>query len=324
MRIFVTGIEGFVGGHLTRALTASGHAVSGSALVADSAELPDAVVELDVRDREAVFRAIEAARPEALVHLAGRASVAASFEDPIATYEANAAGALHVLEACRRAGVGRVLMVTSCEVYGRMDPGVGPAREDRRMAPVSPYGGSKAVQDLLGEQYRRSFELAVVRVRPFPHTGPGQLEPYLFPSVARRVAEAEAGLGPATIAVGDIDVVRDLLDVRDVVEAYRLLVERGRAGEVYNVCGGRGRSLRESLEVLCGLARRPVRLEFDASRKRPVDIAWMVGDPAKLGSEMGWHPRIGWKETAHDLLEDARARLAREVGKDIGSGTSNP
>ncbi|MGH7551016.1 MAG: NAD-dependent epimerase/dehydratase family protein, partial [Gemmatimonadota bacterium] len=248
MRVLVTGIEGFVGRHLAVALTAEGYSVSGTALSADSVAGPEPVVELDVRDTAAVFRTIDEARPEAVVHLAGRASVASSFKEPIATYEVNAGGTLHVLEACRRTGVERVLLVTSCEVYGNLDPAAGPAAEDRTMAPVSPYGGSKADQDLLGEQYARTFGLAVVRARSFPHTGPGQREPYLFPSVARRIAEAEAGLGPETITVGDVEVVRDLLDVRDVVGAYLLLMERGRSGEVYNVCGGRGRSLKESLE----------------------------------------------------------------------------
>lgn len=307
MRVFITGIEGFVGRHLAAGLRAAGHAVTGSALSRGDA---DPFVEMDVRDLDQVHRTIGAARPEVLFHLAGEASVGTSFRRPVETFEVNAAGALHVLEACRRAATGRVVLVTSCEVYGDLDPADGPAAETRPMAPISPYGASKADQDLLGEQYGRSFGLDVVRVRSFPHTGPGQREPYLFPSVASRIAEAEADRGPATVTVGHVDVVRDLLDVRDVARAYRLLMERGRAGEAYNVCGGRGRVLREILEELCGLARVPVRLEVDRSRRRPADTAWMVGDPTKLRSETGWQPRIAWRETANDLLEDARTRVA--------------
>ena len=307
MRVFITGIEGFVGRHLADLLRATGHDVAGSALSGGDG---DGVVELDVRDRDRVDQAIGKARPDVVFHLAGEASVSASFARPVETYEVNAAGALHVLEACRRSAAGRVVLITSCEVYGDLDPAAGPAPETRPMAPISPYGASKADQDLLGEQYARTFRLDVVRVRSFPHTGPGQAEPYLFPSVARRIAEAEAGQGPSTVTVGDVDVVRDLLDVRDVARAYLLLMERGRAGEAYNVCGGRGRILRESLEELCGLARVPVRLEADRSRRRPADTAWMVGDPSKLKSETGWRPEIAWRETANDLLEDARARMA--------------
>lgn len=306
MRVFITGIEGFVGRHLAVRLRAAGHEVTGSALSPGD----DALVEMDVRDLDQVHRTIGAARAEVVFHLAGEASVGASFRRPVETFEVNAAGALHVLEACRRTATGRVVLVTSCEVYGDLDPAAGPAPETRPMAPISPYGASKADQDLLGEQYGRSFGLDVVRVRSFPHTGPGQSEPYLFPSVARRIAEAEAGRGPATVTVGHVDVVRDLLDVRDVARAYLLLMERGRAGEAYNVCGGRGRILREILEELCGLARVPVALAVDRSRRRPADTAWMVGDPAKLRAETGWRPAIGWRETANDLLEDARARVA--------------
>ena len=307
MRVFITGIEGFVGRHLAVVLREAGHEVTGSAL---SRGDRNDLVELDIRDPDRVLRVIGAARPEVVFHLAGEASVSVSFRRPVETFEANGAGALHVLEACRRTSPGRVVLVTSCEVYGDPDPAAGPAPETRVMAPISPYGGSKADQELLGEQYARTFGLDVVRVRAFPHTGPGQAETYLFPSVARRIAEAEAGGGPATVTVGNVDVVRDLLDVRDVVRAYLLLMERGRAGEAYNVCGGRGRILRELLEELCGLSRVPVLLEVDRSRRRPAEAAWMVGDPSKLESETGWRPRIGWTETASDLLEDARARMA--------------
>jgi GDP-4-dehydro-6-deoxy-D-mannose reductase len=307
MRVFITGIEGFVGRHLAVVLNAAGHEVTGSTLSGGDG---DGLIEMDVRDPGQVHRVLGAARPEVVFHLAGEASVSVSFQRPVETFEVNAEGALHVLEACRRTATGRVVLVTSCEVYGDLDPAAGPARETRAMAPISPYGGSKADQDLLGEQYARSFGLDVVRVRSFPHTGPGQAEPYLFPSVARRIAEAEAGHGPATVTVGNVDVVRDLLDVRDVVRAYLLLMERGRAGEAYNVCGGRGRILRETLEEMCGLARVPMGLEVDRSRRRPADTAWMVGDPSKLESETGWRPGIEWRETANDLLEEARARMA--------------
>lgn len=310
MRVFITGIEGFVGRHLAPALRAAGHEVAGSVLRAGAG---DGLVTMDVRDEGQVRRAIGEARPEVVFHLAGEASVSVSFDRPVEVYEVNAGGALHVLEACRRAAVGRVMLITSCEIYGDLDPAAGPAAETREMAPISPYGGSKADQELVGEQYARTFGLDVVRVRSFPHTGPGQKEPYLFPSVARRIAEAEGGRGPGTVTVGYVDVVRDLLDVRDVVRAYLLLMERGRAGEAYNVCGGLGRSLRETLEEMCGLARVPVRLEVDRSRRRPADAAWMVGDPSKLRSETGWRPEIGWRETANDLLEDARARMAADA-----------
>ncbi|HUP01732.1 MAG TPA: GDP-mannose 4,6-dehydratase [Gemmatimonadota bacterium] len=311
MRVFVTGIDSFVGRHLVDRLVLGGHAVSGSSLdPAGMVEGAERVVSCDVRDGDRVARVLREARPEAVVHLAGQTSVAVSFRSPAETFAINAGGALNVLEACREGGIGRVLLVTSCEVYGRPDSAAGPVSETAALAPISPYGASKAAQDILGGQYRRGLGVPVIRVRSFPHTGPGQAAHFLFPSVARRIALAEEGRGPEVIQVGRIDVIRDLLDVRDVVEAYAGLLERDVEGDVFNVCGGEGRSLGSGLEMLCNLARRPVRLETDPQRLRPADFDWMVGDPGRLRAALGWRPRRRWEETMGDLLADSRARVA--------------
>lgn len=313
MRVFITGIDGFVGRHLAGRLSAAGHQVSGTSFeegrsVAGSAS----TVRCDVRDGPGVARAVGEARPEAVVHLAGQTSVADSFDRPAETFATNAGGSLNVLEACRAQGVGQVLLVTSCEVYGVPDPSAGPITEAAPLAPVSPYGASKAAQDILGDQYQRGLGVPVVRLRPFPHSGPGQDARFLFPSVARRIALAEEGRGPEEIAVGNIDVTRDLLDVRDVAEAYALLIERRIVAGAFNVCSGAGRRLRSALETLCGLARRPVRLETDTARLRPVDFDWMVGDPSRLAGAAGWRPARAWEDTMRDLLAEWRERVREE------------
>ena len=220
MRIFVTGIDGFVGRHLAAHLAAKGHEVGGCA-GSPEAKVAGAerVVACDVRDEPAVAAAIGEASPEALVHLAGQTSNAASFERTAETFEVNVLGAVHVLDACRAAGVDRVLLVTSAEAYGERDPSEGLASEEAPLAPVTPYGASKAAQDLVGYQAWCTYGLGVIRARPYPHTGPGQDPRFVFPSVARRVALAEAGLGSDEIELGALDVVRDVGDVRDVVEA---------------------------------------------------------------------------------------------------------
>ena len=320
MRAFITGIDSFVGRHLVDRLLAGGHEVSGSSLrSAGRVEGAERIVACDVTDRERVSRIVRDARPDAVVHLAGRTSVAASFENAAETFAVNAGGALNVLEACREAGVARILLVTSCEVYGRPDPARGPVEESARLAPISPYGSSKAAQDLLGGQYRRAFGMEVVRVRSFPHSGPGQAEHFLFPSVARRIALAEAGRSPGVIRVGDMDVVRDLLDVRDVVEAYGGLLERGVEGDVFNVCSGVPRILRSALETLCDLARTPIRLETDPERRRPADFDWMVGDPGRLRAATGWRPARTWEETMSDLLADYRSRVRTDQAEPAGT-----
>ena len=307
MRIFLTGIEGFVGRHLASRLAGAGHAVSGCGLTPSGA---GNVVACDVTDAAGILRTVAEAEPDALVHLAGQTSGAAAFADPAGTLAINALGTLHVLEACRAAGVGRVLVVSSSEVYGDPGPAGGPVPETAPLAPVTPYGVSKAAQDLLGYQAWRTHGLAVVRARAFPHTGPGQEPRFVFPSVARRVALAEAGRGPDAIRVGHLVPVRDLLDVRDVARAYEALLIEGQPGEAYNVCRGEGRSIGDALEAIVSAARRPVTLERDEGRLRPVDVEWMVGDPTKIERATGWRPALGWDETARDLLAEWRARVA--------------
>ena len=317
MRVFITGIEGFVGRHLAVRLAVDGHQVEGSAHRRD-AGIPgvDRIARLDVRDADAVAAVVERADPDAVVHLAGAASVADSFEDPAKTFEVNALGSINVLEACRRANVARVVLVTSCEVYGDPDPGDGPVEETAQLAPINPYGASKAAQDMIGHQYARSFGVPVVRVRPFPHTGPGQAARYLFPSVARRIAVAEAGRGPSEIGVGNVGTTRDLLDVRDVVDAYIRLLDVGVPGEVYNVCTGRGRRLDAALDALCEQAEVPIEIVPDPGQRRPTDFDWMVGDPGKLEQATGWQPTFDWKTTMADLLDDMRTRV--DAGEALG------
>lgn len=324
MRVFITGIDGFVGRHLARRLAAAGHVVLGSTLHADSdVDGAERIVRCDIRQAGRVAGAVREAAPDTVVHLAGQTSVAASFRRPSHTFRVNVHGALNVLEACRAAGIGQVILITSCEVYGVRDAAQGLIAESAPLAPVSPYGSSKAAQDILGYQYWRGLGVPVVRVRAFPHTGPGQTARFLFPRVARQIALAEQECGPQVIPVGNVDVIRDLLDVRDVVEGYAALIESEAEGDVFNLCSGEGRSLRSALEVLCGQARHTVRLETDPSRLRPADFEWMVGDPGKLTQTTGWRPRRAWEDTMRDLLTEWRERVAVEaVEKQIQGRTS--
>lgn len=312
MRIFLTGIDGFAGRHLTALLAAEGHDVVGSSLESEEVAGAGRVWQVDVRDPDVVEAAIGEARPDALVHLAAQTSVAAAFGRPGETFAVNAMGTLHVLEACRQAGVDRVLVVTSSEVYGRRVAADGPVPESAPLAPVSPYGASKAAQDLIGAQYWRGYDLQVVRVRAFPHTGPGQDPRFVFPSVARRIAMAETGRGPAAIAIGNLDPTRDVSHVRDVVEAYALLLRRGAGGQAYNVCSGVGRTIGEALAVLASLSEVSIEFRVDPARLRPAEVPWMVGDSSLARETIGWTAVRSWEETARDLLDHWRERTARE------------
>ncbi len=296
MRVLVTGAAGFVGGRLVPRLAALGCEVDGFDR------------ELDVADADALAERVGRARPDAIVHLAALSSVSESFEAAAEVYRVNYLGARALLRVARRdAPRARVLLVGSGEVYG---PGVAGAPgfdEAASLRPGSPYARSKAAADLLGARFAADG-LDVVRARPFPHTGPGQPDRFAVSSFARQIAEIEAGRRAPLLRVGNLDSVRDYLDVEDVVEAYgRLLDARIPAG-VYNVARGTGVRLRDVLDALLGHARVRPEIQVDPARVRPSDA--LVGDASRLSRVTGWAPRVGLDDTLVRLLDDWRVRVS--------------
>lgn len=289
MRVLVTGSSGFVGRWLLEHLAEAGDEVL---------ELPG---EVDVTDGPAVGAAVAAAAPEGLVHLAAQASVGGSWDDGGRTFAVNAGGTLHVLDAAAAAGVRRVLVVSSAEVYGKVRPDRLPVGEDAPLAPASPYAASKAAAEMVALQAWLGRGLEVVRARPFNHTGPGQRPDFVVPSLARQVAEA-ARTGAASLRVGNLAVRRDLTDVRDVVRAYRLLLAGGAPGEVYNVCRGESVAIDDVARRLLELAGVALPLEVDPARLRPADVPELRGDPTRLRDAVGWRPEIDLDRTLADVL----------------------
>ncbi|MEP7027110.1 MAG: GDP-mannose 4,6-dehydratase [Candidatus Eisenbacteria bacterium] len=316
MNVLITGASGFVGPHLARAVRTAGGRVFGTGLeaAAPAALAGDAALERyaawDVAQGPEGGAQALAWGADAIVHLAGQASAARSFEDPEATFAANARGTLALLEAARRARfAGPVLVVSSSEVYGRLEPGR-PAREDDTIAPVSPYGASKAAAEALAQAYARGYGLRVVIARSFSHTGPGQGPAFALASWARQIAAAEAqqargGKGPFRLAVGNLSPVRDYSDVRDVVRAYLVLLEHGAGATAYNVASGRGVALGDALALLTARARTPIEVVEDPARLRPADLTYLVGDPARLVA-LGFEARHALEETFEALLDGAR------------------
>ena len=316
MTLLITGIAGFVGGHLVELLRAE-HPDEGIAgIVRPGKAVPEhlregvRLLEADLEDAAAVESAVAAVRPDSIVHLAGQSSVHESWSNPAATLRANVIGLLNVFEAVRRRRLEpRVLVVGSAEEYGAVDPDAPPLTEDAPLRPLSPYAVSKVAQGYLALQYALSRDLPVIRTRTFPHTGPGRGEAFAESSFARQIAEVEAGRRRPVLAVGNLDAVRDFTDVRDVVRAYRALLDRGTAGEVYNVCSGRGRSIGDILRSLLEIAGTQVELQVDRERLRPSDLPSLVGDPRKVREATGWEPRIPLETTLRDLLEHWRERV---------------
>ncbi|HYV60387.1 MAG TPA: GDP-mannose 4,6-dehydratase [Acidimicrobiia bacterium] len=298
MKAVVTGSSGFVGRHLVPHLRASGDDV----VTIDHNGTPP----IDVTDAAEVRAVLQAARPDAVYHLAALSHVGRSWDAPETVFRVNALGALNVLRACADAGAGRVLVAGSADVYGAVAEGDLPLTEDAPIRPITPYGASKAAADVLALQAFLGDGLPTLRVRAFNHTGPGQSSSMLVPGLARRIAEAERS-GGSKIGVGNLDVVRDLCDVRDVVRAYRLLVERGEPGEAYNVCSGRGVSVRDVAGMLLSLSDAPLELVVDPDLVRHVDVPRLVGSASRLHGATGWTPEIALETTLADVLTDVRA-----------------
>jgi GDP-4-dehydro-6-deoxy-D-mannose reductase len=299
VRALVTGAGGFVGVHLVRHLEQEGD---------DVVELERRNDGIDIADADALTEAVVAAKPEAVYHLAGAADVGGSWAAPRETFLANALGTLNVLEASREAGAERVLAVTSADVYGRVTSDELPLGEDRPLRPVSPYAASKVAADALAQQAWLGHRLPVIRVRAFNHLGPGQSDRFVAPSLAARIARNERD-GCDEVPIGNMTPRRDVTDVRDVVRAYRLLMEAGEPGAVYNVCRGSAVSVQQIAQALLAMATRPMRLVSDPALQRPVDIPVLVGDNTALRAATGWEPTIPLDQTLSDVLADWRARL---------------
>ncbi|HZY41940.1 MAG TPA: GDP-mannose 4,6-dehydratase, partial [Anaerolineae bacterium] len=261
MRALITGVAGFVGGHLAEAIQAeTDWQVWGTILdEADRAFVVAKVTAIptDLRNPTAVRELIDQVRPDVVFHLAGQAYVPQSWADPWGTYETNIRSQLNVLEAISAARLTpRIIAVASNEVYGLVRAADLPIDEDTPLRPNSPYGVSKVAQDFMGLQYWLDRKLPVIRVRPFNHIGPRQNDRFVAPSFARQIVEIERGLKPPVLKLGNMAAQRDFTDVRDMCRAYLACAQRGEPGETYNIGAGRARSVREMLDIM--LAASPI------------------------------------------------------------------
>ncbi len=316
MRVLITGVTGFAGGHLVAHCAALGHEIHGLVRPGREDAVPPHVHPhaIDLLDPDAVAGAIARVRPDRVVHLAGHSSVGRSFGEPLETWRANLEGTLSLVEALRReAPETRAVVVSSGEVYGRVPAEALPVGPETPLRPLSPYGASKGAADLAAAQYRASYGLPLVRVRAFNHVGPGQDPRFVLPNVARQIARAEReGREAVEVRVGNIDTRRDFTDVRDMVRAYWLLAERGDPDATYLACSGRSLPVRSLVEGLAPLARIPVTVISDAGLRRAGEQPDLYGTPDRLREDTGWIPEIPLETTLRDTLDWWRDRVTDE------------
>lgn len=300
-RALVTGASGFAGPFLATHLLDEGYEVTGT-VHGPKGKLPEGChpLTLDVTDAGAVRDAIAQTRPEEVYHLAGLTRPASGAVAEF--YAVNFGGALNVLEAVREeAPEAGVLLVGSAYAYGRHDR---PISEADPLKPMNHYGVSKAAADMLCHGYALQG-LRAVSVRPFNHSGPGQSPDFLLPTLIEQFAEIREGRRDSTVKLGNLDSVRDLSDVRDVVRAYVLALREGRSGEAYNVGSGEGISVRELFELVHREAGVEVDLEVEPSRVRATDVPYLVADTSRVRGELGWKPEIRLRRTIREMLEAA-------------------
>lgn len=263
----------------------------------------------DIRDFGRLAEVLRSVEPDGVVHLAAWSSAGLSFKNPTEAFEVNTQGTVNLLEAVKASGVRpRVLAVSSAEVYSAFDD-EGPLREDSPIGPVNPYGLGKACAELVAFHYQSVWDVDITVVRPFNHTGPGQTDVFVLPSFAKQVAEAEKGLKEPKLSVGNLNVVRDFSDVRDIVAAYRLLLERRPPGDIYNICSGQGYVIRDLVDRLISLSAVKMEIETDRERWRKAETPALVGDNSLIAKDLGWRPQIPMEKTLADLLDHWRAKV---------------
>jgi GDP-4-dehydro-6-deoxy-D-mannose reductase len=312
----ITGIAGFAGSHLAEFLLTKGYRVAGLDYAADDApnikhiQNQLEMYECDLRNPDALRRAVSESEPDEVYHLAAIAHVPTSYSDVRQTFDVNLYGTLNLFEAVRKkAANSKVLFVGTASEYGAVKDRDIPTHEDVPLRPVDPYGVSKAAADMLAYQYYKNYGLRIVRVRPFNHIGPRQAPDYVVASFAKQIAGIEKQKSSPVITVGNLEARRDFTDVRDMVRAYWLALQKGEPGEVYNICSGRVITIQEVLDKLLELSEREIKIEQDVERLRPADIPLLLGNSGKFRGETGWEPKLVFERTLQDIVHYWRGRV---------------
>mgnify|MGYP005834837309 CR=1 FL=1 len=313
----ITGISGFAGSHLADYLLSLNNievfgTIKWRSRLDNINHILDKIklYECDIKDASAIKYVISEIKPQYIFHLAAQSYVPFSWRAPSETLMTNILGEVNIFEAIRELEIDSMIHIAgSSEEYGLVYPDEIPIKETNPLRPLSPYGVSKVAQDLLGFQYYKSYGLKIIRTRAFNHTGPRRGEVFVTSNFARQIVEIEKNRREPVIYVGNLEAVRDFLDVRDVVKGYYLSLKKGTPGEAYNIASGKGIKIKDLLNKFLEFSKLNIKIAQDPHRMRPSDVELLVGSNEKFFTATGWQPEIPFDKTIQDLLEYWRTRI---------------
>ena len=318
MNVLITGITGFAGSHLADYILENHPDAQVYGMVRWRSRMENIVhiedrihlIEGDLKDMASLKRCLAKAQPDRIFHLAAQSFVPTSWNCPAETFAINAVGQINLFEAVLSLGISpKIQIAGSSEEYGLVNSNEVPMKETNPLRPLSPYAVSKVAQDLLGWQYFKSYGMKIVRTRGFNHTGPRRGNVFICSNFAKQIVEIEKKKRKPIMHVGNLEAKRDFTDVRDMVFAYWLSLEKGELGEVYNLGRGKTYSIQEILDMLLAISGAVVKIEVDRDRLRPSDVPVLLSDSSKFKKLTGWEPQIPFNQSLQDLLEYWRERV---------------
>jgi GDP-4-dehydro-6-deoxy-D-mannose reductase len=311
-KVLITGITGFAGSCLAEyLLSVGGYEISGTYLAEDSLGIIGgiksklALIRADLSEAKSVFKIVEEVKPDIIFHLAALTSPFDSFSNPIQTLNNNISLEVNLLEGIRKFNLfdTKILITSSADIYGLVKKEDLPIDEQTPLMPTSPYSVSKIAQDFLGLTYFLSYKLKVIRVRPFNHIGPRQSPNFVVSSFAKQIAEIEKGKRAPILRVGNLETKRDFTNVKDMVRAYVLAIEKGEYGDVYNIGSGTSYEISDILNKLISMSSSKIKIEKDEALSRPSDNPNLVCDASKFMKLTDWKPQISIETTLKDTLD---------------------
>lgn len=315
-KALITGIAGFVGSHMAELLLSQGYEVWGMSRPRSKMDHIESIKsklhleDADLLDSHSLYTTLNKIKPDYIFHLAAQSFVPTSWGSPAVTLEVNIVGSANVFEAVRQVGIDPVIQIAcSSEEYGMVYENEVPIKETNPLRPLSPYAVSKLAMDYLGYQYFESYGMKIIRTRGFNHTGPRRGDTFAESTFAKQIALIEKGKQEPVIYVGNLEAQRDYTDVRDMVRAYLLAVQKCDPGEVYNIATGHAIKIEDVLKMMLAMSTVKVEIKQDPKRMRPSDVPILIGDTKKFQEKTGWKAEIPFEKTAADLLNYWRERV---------------